>query len=164
MDNNYEGNEAVEATVFAKGLVIEGDVQVDSPLMVNGVVNGNITSNNHVELDEEASVKGDIRAMQLHVNSGKVEGDIHTDGQLYIGKDTYVKGSIIAGSVIVEGNIDGNIQVEGNIRLLNSAKVLGSIHTAEIEIDRGAKLSGNVQIKDVVEEPHQDIESEHIHV
>ncbi len=72
---------------------------------------------------------------------GAVEGDIRTR-DLLIGKGANVKGEIVAESIIVHGNINGQMKAR-SVRLADSAHVVGDIVHQDLAIEKGAFLEGH---------------------
>ena len=67
--------------VLSESGVIEGNINVPH-LIVNGTVNGNIVSNEHVELQANAKVTGDIRYKAVEMQLGAVlNGALVTESQ-----------------------------------------------------------------------------------
>jgi len=55
--------------VLSESGLIDGDINVPN-LVINGIVNGNINSSGHVELQANAKVTGDIRYAALEIGLG----------------------------------------------------------------------------------------------
>ena len=49
---------------------------------------------------------------------GKFEGKIHTPGRLHVAKEARMAAEVDAGSVIVEGEVEGNLSASDRIELL----------------------------------------------
>lgn len=86
------------------------------------------------------AIRGSLRI------DGKFEGQtLHVD-QLQIGPKGRAKTNIVAGSVVVEGIVIGNIDASHRILLLSTARVLGDIKTPELIIQDGVVLEGKCTI------------------
>lgn len=136
----------LEKSVFAKGLIIEGNVETASSIVVQGDIRGNITCSETVEISQEAQVKGDIKAKTLILDKSHVSGNIDAQGVVEVGVDTYVKGDISAASLEIAGFIEGDIVSQGEISFAGSAKVLGNVSAQYIDVEKGAKISGSMKI------------------
>lgn len=145
-----EINNSVESehSVFAKGLVINGDVSIDTSLIMSGEINGNLTCEEYVELGENAIVNGDVSAASLVVQKSKVVGNIKVVKEVTIGDGAYVKGDVEAEVLTVSGMVEGNISARSEVSLTKDAQVLGNIEAAYIDIERGAKISGSMKTGD----------------
>lgn len=149
MDNKdmiLENNDEVEVSVFGKGMHIDGNVNVDSPLIVRGEVKGNITCKQEMEMSHDAIVTGDVIAKTVNLKSGKVIGEVNVTNTMYTGTDTYVKGDVSADTLIINGAVEGNITARSEVSFSSGAKVLGDIRAVYIDIEKGAKISGTMNI------------------
>lgn len=133
-----------EKTIFSTTTVIEGNVRVDSPLIVKGTVTGDIISSSVVEISSGAVIEGNIQASNIEIDHAKITGDMVVSERVYVGTDTHIKGSIRSKTMIVEGDIEGDVYASEETKLAHNAKVLGNIYTPLIDIDRGAKMSGRI--------------------
>ncbi len=83
----------------------------------------------------------------LQIN-GKFEGEIITDGILLIGETAVVKANIRAGTVVVGGEVTGNIEARQKLEMLPTGKVYGNIRTAKLQIADGVVFDGNCEMID----------------
>ncbi|MDF9837803.1 MULTISPECIES: polymer-forming cytoskeletal protein [unclassified Breznakia] len=149
-DNNanmgHTTSSSEEYSVFGNGLVIDGNVSVETPLIVRGEIRGNLTCGKSVEFDENALVTGDVTAQSLNLHSGKVVGNINVNNDVYIGEDTFVKGNVQARAMEINGSIEGNVTAKADISFSSQAMILGDISAVYIDIEKGAKISGTMKI------------------
>ncbi len=105
--------------------------------------------------------KGELSADEDLVIEGQIEGTIaHHKKHLTVGKQGRVKADIHASSVIVEGQLVGNIHSEGVVSLANGADVRGNIYCARIVMEDGARFKGKIDMGEppkieVPKEPRQ---------
>ncbi len=91
--------------------------------------------------------KGELSADEDLVIEGRIEGTIaHHRKHLTIGKQGWVKADIHASSVIVEGQLIGDIHSEGVVSLANGAEVKGNIFCARIVMEDGARFAGKIDM------------------
>jgi len=89
--------------------------------------------------------KGELVADEDLVIEGQVEGTIaHHKKNLTVGKQGRVKADIGASSVIVEGQLVGDIHGEKLVTLASSADVTGNIFCRRIVIEDGARFDGKI--------------------
>ena len=89
--------------------------------------------------------KGELEADEDLVIEGQVEGTIaHHEKRLTVGKLGRVKADIDASSVIVEGQLVGDIRGEEVVTLANGSDVTGNIFCRRIVIEDGAKFNGKI--------------------
>ncbi|HOV34260.1 MAG TPA: polymer-forming cytoskeletal protein [Candidatus Hydrogenedens sp.] len=90
-------------SVIGPGTVVNGDINSQSSIRVEGEVIGKINSKETVVIHENGKVKAEIRAAQV-VISGEVQGDIFATERLEITASGKVIGNITAPRVsIAEG-------------------------------------------------------------
>lgn len=103
---------------------IEGDIEFDGRLHLNGTVHGNVAATR------------DERAMLTLSESGSIHGDV---------KVPYI---------ILNGPVTGSVYATEHIELAAKAKVEGDVHYASIEMAMGAEVNGRlVRIVEVERAP-----------
>ena len=83
----------------------------------------------------------------LQIN-GNFEGEIKTDGILIVGSGAQIKANITADTVIVDGEVFGNIIAYSRLEMLNNGRVYGNIKTAKLQIADGVVFDGNCEMID----------------
>lgn len=107
--------------------------------------------------------KGELSADEDLVIEGDIEGTIaHHKKHLTIGKEGRVKADIHASSVIVEGQLIGDIHSEGVVSLANGAEVMGNIYCGRIVMEDGARFKGKIDMgeKPKVAAPKESVKIE----
>ena len=91
--------------------------------------------------------KGDLTGDEdLHID-GSVEGGIQlANHELTIGETGRAQAQLYAKSVIVIGNVTGDITATERVELQASASVEGDIHTPRLVVADGAALNGSVEM------------------
>ena len=93
--------------------------------------------------------KGELAADEDLVIEGQVEGTIaHHKKRLTVGKLGRVKADIDASSVIVEGQLVGDIHGEEVVKLASGADVTGNIFCRRIVIEDGARFNGKIDTEE----------------
>jgi len=78
---------------------------------------------------------------------GQVQGRIKLDGHLLtIGPNGKIEGGLRAKSVIVEGEVKGNITADDKIQITASGSVEGDLRAPRIALDDGACFAGSVDM------------------
>ena len=91
--------------------------------------------------------KGELSADEDLVIEGKIEGTIaHHQKNLTIGKQGRVTADIHGISVVVEGELNGDIHSEVLVSLAKSAMVTGNIYCSRIIMEEGATFNGKVEM------------------
>ncbi|HTC48429.1 MAG TPA: polymer-forming cytoskeletal protein [Candidatus Aquilonibacter sp.] len=100
------------------------------------------------QIGKSVVVKGELSGSEDLYVDGQVEGSIALKGNsLTVGPNGQVKASVDAKGVVVQGKLDGNIQVSDRVELRKSAVVTGDISAQRISIEEGAFLKGKVDIQ-----------------
>lgn len=91
--------------------------------------------------------KGELSADEDLVIEGTIEGTIaHHDKNLTIGRKGRVRADIHASSVLVEGELVGDIHSDGLVSLAKGSVVNGNICCARLYMEDGARLNGQIDM------------------
>jgi cytoskeletal protein CcmA (bactofilin family) len=77
---------------------------------------------------------------------GHLEGEIVGDEVLIIGEPGQVKAEIEVGTVVVSGQVQGNITAKARVELLRPSRVTGTIRTPCLIVAEGALFNGNCEM------------------
>jgi cytoskeletal protein CcmA (bactofilin family) len=103
-------------------------------------------------LGSSQHLKGEISGNEDLDIDGTVEGLVHIDeGKLTVGATAKLTADIIAGEVIVYGNVQGNVRGKAKIEIKKSGSVNGDLTTAQIIIEDGAYFKGSMEIEQSAE-------------
>ena len=102
-------------TLISKETEILGDVVFSGNLDIEGLVRGNVKA----QPGKEALVRV--------IDKGKVEGDIWSP------------------SVVINGQVNGDVHSTKHLELASKAKVQGDLHYALVEMKTGAEITGNIK-------------------
>ncbi len=99
-------------------------------------------------IGSKMSVKGELEATEDLLVAGTLEGSISLpEHALTVAGSGRVKASVSAHSVIVEGEIDGDLDCADSVVLKPSSKVTGNIRMRRINIMDGAVFNGKVTMR-----------------
>ena len=91
--------------------------------------------------------KGELSADEDLVIEGTIEGTIaHHKKNLTIGKKGRVTADIHASSVLVEGELNGDIHSDGLVSLAEGATVIGNIYCTRIVMEECAQFNGKIEM------------------
>lgn len=93
------------------------------------------------EFEGKLSFEGQVRI------DGKYSGHIATKDTLVIGEGARVNAEILAGTVIVNGTVEGNIRATVMVELHPPARVKGSIESPALSIDKGVIFEGTCKME-----------------
>lgn len=96
------------------------------------------------ELSGDFTAKGSARI------DGKIDGNVTVEGGLLLGAGSIVNGNISAQSVLIGGEVMGNVTASEKAELISTAKVLGDISTKVIVIDEHAVFQGKCDMNQSV--------------
>ena len=95
--------------------------------------------------------KGELCFENLLRIDGEFHGDLCSKGKLVIGASGIVKSNIKLREAIIEGYVEGNLDVEERVELRGNAQVHGDIQTKFLSVDEGVTIIGSVMVT-----PHED--------
>ncbi len=91
--------------------------------------------------------KGELSADEDLIIEGVIEGSIaHHKKHLTVGRQGRVKADIHASSVIILGQLIGDIHSEGMVSLAKGADVVGNIFCSRIVMEDGARFIGKIDM------------------
>jgi cytoskeletal protein CcmA (bactofilin family) len=114
---------------------------------------GNTTSNRTmgrevVNIGKSVIIKGELSGSEDLTIEGTVEGQIELrDHVLTIGPNGKIKARVFAKSVIVMGNVTGNIMATEKINIRENGSVDGDITAPKIAITEGAQFRGSIDMQ-----------------
>jgi cytoskeletal protein CcmA (bactofilin family) len=69
-------------------------------------------------------------------------GTIITDDVLVVGEAARIDANITCGTIVVHGEVNGNIQAKSGVEIHGTAKVRGDLETSSLVIEKGAFFQG----------------------
>jgi len=88
-------------TVIAKGVKVEGDFDSQGDVMIEGQVNGHVSTNGLLTVGGEAKLKADVSAANA-VIAGDLEGTVNVTGRLELKATAKIQGDVTCETAIVE--------------------------------------------------------------
>ncbi len=98
------------------------------------------------EFEGKLTFQGTVRI------DARFRGSIETDDVLIVGEHARMDANIVCGTVIVQGEVNGNIRAKTGVELRHTARVRGDIDTPSLALEKGAFLQGAVRM-DKAEQP-----------
>lgn len=92
------------------------------------------------EFEGKLTFKGTVRI------DAKFKGSIVTNDVLVVGEHALIDAEITCGTVVVEGEVNGNIKAKSAVELHKSAKVRGNVETSSLSVEKGAFLQGEMKM------------------
>ncbi|MCJ7773129.1 MAG: polymer-forming cytoskeletal protein [Desulfobacterales bacterium] len=107
---------------------------------------------------EGTVLKGNIRSKDSIRMSGKLEGDIECEKLIWVSKSGKIDGMIKAMGAIVEGEINGKMELVKQLELRSSGRITGDIISAKIAMAEGCFYDGEMKTTTAKEKPTTFIE------
>ena len=98
-------------------------------------------------LDEGTEIEGKYACVGTVVLNGKLRGEINAKDTLIIGSRASVHAIVQAGSLIVHGEIVGNVTAAKRVELRRGAQVTGDIEAPVIVMEEGVLLEGQCRMR-----------------
>jgi cytoskeletal protein CcmA (bactofilin family) len=132
--------------VFNKKVQDEDDSRVRPQLRIGEPAP--VRSKNVSVIGPTLVFKGELSADEDLVIEGTIEGTMaHHKKNLTIGSKGRVSADIHASSVLVEGQLDGDIHSDGLVSLAKGATVNGNICCARLVLQDGARFNGKIMME-----------------
>jgi cytoskeletal protein CcmA (bactofilin family) len=94
------------------------------------------------EFDGKLAFEGTVRI------DGTFTGEITTSDTLIVGDGAKVTAEIACGTILVHGDVNGNIKASQAVELHKPARVKGDITTPSLMVERGVVWSGRAQMEE----------------
>jgi len=97
-------------------------------------------------LGADIEFEGKLKFSKTIRMDGHFEGEIFAKGGLIVGESAVIRSDIHAFSVIVSGEIHGNIFADDRVEIPSPGRVFGDIEAPIIVMEKGAVLQGMVRV------------------
>jgi cytoskeletal protein CcmA (bactofilin family) len=91
------------------------------------------------------SIEGKIEGAGNVRIAGRFKGDVHIDGNFNIEPGAHLTGQVLAGIVIVGGELQGNIQSAKRVDVLEGGVIVGDVKAGSITVAAGSRMRGHVE-------------------
>lgn len=95
---------------------------------------------------DDVEINGSIKCVGGVKLGGKLNGDLTCAGDVLVEKTAAVKGNLAVNSVVVLGQVKGNIVARERIELKGNARVSGDIKGKRLVVEDGVSLAGKTEI------------------
>jgi len=86
---------------LGQGTVINGEINSDADIRIDGTVRGNVVSKGKIVLGATGLIDGDIRSENAYLE-GRVNGKVEVADLLILTKTSYINGDIMIKKLVVE--------------------------------------------------------------
>ncbi len=95
------------------------------------------------EFEGKLTFEGTVRI------DGKFTGSVNTSDVLVVGEGAKLNAEVTCGTIIVHGEVNGNIRAKSAIELHHPAKVRGNIETPSLMIEKGVIFEGQARMENL---------------
>ena len=139
--DNFGAMRNTETAIIPKGTVINGNIAIEGKLEMYGVVNGDINSDSRVNVSGD--ITGNIKANDLYAKDSFIVGQIECAQGATI-RD--ILGDIRAENLVVDGAIQGKIDIREGITVGEGAILDSDIKAKTIQVNNGAAINGHCSL------------------
>ncbi len=97
-------------------------------------------------IDANTKLSGKLRCKETLRIDGMVKGEVRSDKSVIIGEGAKVDALVQGESVVISGEVKGDITAKRKITLESTARVSGELCTPGIVIEEGATVEGRILI------------------
>ena len=102
----------------------------------------------HTILGPESSFEGKLVFDGTVRIDGRFKGEIQTENVLVVGQGARVDATITVGSIVINGEINGDITAKHSVEIHSPGKVRGNITTPQLMIAKGVLFDGTCKMED----------------
>ncbi|MEE9181516.1 MAG: polymer-forming cytoskeletal protein [candidate division NC10 bacterium] len=99
-------------------------------------------------IDEGSKIEGKytFTGTGILLLNGEFQGEIVTTDALIVGEKAVVNATIRAASVVIIGEVVGNVQASGRVELRGTARVFGDLEAPVVVIEEGVLFRGQCRM------------------
>jgi cytoskeletal protein CcmA (bactofilin family) len=91
------------------------------------------------------SIEGKIEGSGNVRMAGRFKGDVRIDGNFTMDPGAHLTGQVLAGIVIVGGELQGNIENAKRVDVLEGGVIVGDVKAGSITVAAGSRMRGHVE-------------------
>jgi cytoskeletal protein CcmA (bactofilin family) len=96
-------------------------------------------------LAAELSIEGKIQSSGSVRIAGRFKGDVHVKGTVTIEPGAHVEGEVHASTIIMGGELTGNVQNAKHVDVLPTGVIIGDVKAASLTVAAGSRMRGHVE-------------------
>jgi cytoskeletal protein CcmA (bactofilin family) len=97
-------------------------------------------------IDEGSEIEGKYSFSGTVMLNGKLSGEIQTRDTLIIGEKGVVNAIVRAGTVIISGEVVGNVNASERVELRGTARVFGDVEAPVVVVEEGVLFEGHCRM------------------
>jgi cytoskeletal protein CcmA (bactofilin family) len=91
------------------------------------------------------TIEGKIEGSGNVKMAGRFKGDVRIDGNFSIETGAHLTGQVLAGIVVVGGELQGNIESARRVDVLEGGVIVGDVKAGSITVAAGSRMRGHVE-------------------
>lgn len=96
-------------------------------------------------LAENLTIEGKIEGAGHVRLAGRFKGDVNVQGHLTIEAGAKLTGGVRANTVVIGGELDGNIEAAARVELLSTGVLNGDLKAGSLTVAAGSRMRGQVE-------------------
>lgn len=133
----------------SSGLSLASDTDVqtpaDLPPAYENVRRGGERKNPESVIAAGLTIEGTIAGIGDVRIAGQFHGDVHVEGSLTIESGAKLIGGVRASTVIIDGELEGNIDAASRVELRSTGVLNGNLNTGSLTVAAGSRMRGQVE-------------------
>ena len=116
-------------------------------------------------LDKGCTLEGKLTFDGVVQINGGFRGEVFSDGTLIVGPDAHVSGRIVVDTLIVDGCVEGELEIKTKIVLNETGRLVANVTTAGFVMQDGGQFQGNCQMpgaRAAQEEYRHEVPADHL--
>lgn len=115
MKSKTNGSYMDEVTIISSGVVIEGKVNSNGNIRVDGTIKGDIIAQGNLTVGDSGNIQGQLTGDVVTIG-GKVEGSVNAKDKLILEAKSVLKGDIVTKVLVVEAGavFEGKSSMSGH--------------------------------------------------
>jgi cytoskeletal protein CcmA (bactofilin family) len=97
-------------------------------------------------IDEGSEIDGKYTFRGTVMINGKLRGEIESNDTLIVGEKGMLNAAIRAGTVVVSGEVVGNIMATERIELRGTARMFGDVEAPVVVVEEGVLFEGHCRM------------------
>jgi cytoskeletal protein CcmA (bactofilin family) len=91
----------------------------------------------------DVTIEGKIEGSGHVRIAGRFKGDVNVQGNVTIEHGAHVTGQVNAATIVVSGEVEGNITATARVELLETGVINGDVKAAVLTVAAGSRMRGN---------------------
>jgi cytoskeletal protein CcmA (bactofilin family) len=93
----------------------------------------------------DLAIEGKIEGAGHVRIAGRFKGDVHVDGNLTVEQGAHLTGQVYAKTVVIAGELHGNIVGAVRVELLESGVLAGDVKAGTLTVAAGSRMRGSAE-------------------